>query len=129
MQISTVALSFGSSLLITQTVLASTLLPRQDTPPAYYLQTRALDSSSDKNDLFATAFQIGFGINHVILTSNINNATQGFVNDTYLHFNLDPTYEWGLNLGMNADHDGKLSCTPIRSSMRVFHAFADGARK
>ncbi|ERF77155.1 hypothetical protein EPUS_08459 [Endocarpon pusillum Z07020] len=98
-------LSLGSSLLIMQPVLASALLPRQDTPPAYYLQTRTLDSSSDKNGLFAIASQTSFGVNDVILNSNITNANQGYFNDTHQYFNLDPAHTWGLDLGLDTDHD------------------------
>lgn len=119
MHFSAVVLSLGSSLFVTQTVLASTLLPRQDTPVAYYLQTRALDSSSDKNGLFAIALQTSFGINDVILTSNMDDASQGFLNDSYQYFNLDTAYEWGLDLGVGADHDGGLSCTLFDILMRV----------
>ncbi|KAF7502973.1 hypothetical protein GJ744_004760 [Endocarpon pusillum] len=105
MHLSAAVLSFGSSLLIIKTVLASTLLPRQDTPTAYYLQTRTLDTSSNKNSLFATASETSFGINDMILTSNITNASQGYFNDTHQYFNLDPAHTWGLNLGLDADHD------------------------
>lgn len=111
MHLSAAALSLGSSLLIImQTVLASPLLPRQDTPTAYYLQTRTLDSSSNKNGLFVSASQTSFGINDVVLTSNATNASQGFLNDTYQYFYLDPAHTWGLNLGLTADHAGELSC-------------------
>ena len=122
-------LSLLSSLLFTNTILTSSLLPRQDTPSAYYLQTHTLDSASDKNGLYAIAYQTSFGINDVILTSNINNASQGFLNDTYLYFSLDPAYDWGLNLGMNDDHDGELSCTQFDSSMRFFWASAGWGTK
>lgn len=116
MHLSSLISPFSISLFST-TILAAPLSPRQDTITEYYLKTRTLDPSSNKNGLYVIAYHTGAGLNDVILTSDLTGASKGFLNDTYQLFDFGTEFPWGMNMGGDADHAGEFTVHPYSMAL------------
>lgn len=98
-------LTTASLLLFSSTSLSSPLFPRQTSE--YYLKTRTLDATSNKNGLFVLAYHTGAGLNDVVLTSNTTEASKGFLQDTFQLFDFGTSFPWSFSMGGSANYAGK----------------------
>ena len=71
------------------------------TPPSkYHLQTRVKGyGNEDKNGLYVSGYHTGAGENDVTLEF-IDDASVGFLNDTYQQFDYGTDFPWGMFMGV-----------------------------
>jgi len=86
--------------LVEVAVTASSLSTRQDSSKTV-LRTRVLTGDFSKDGLYIQAYHTGAGLNDATLTSNISEASPVYLNESYLLFDLDSDFPWGMKLAYN----------------------------